>query len=87
MIGMIMTSPQVLRPVISYQQAFPMMPAVAKDIIILLALGRAFLFIQIEPFSMWVLLDAFSHLSGPSFRERSMPNPNSSGMRSMGDMM
>ena len=62
MIGMIMTSPQVLRPVISYQQAFPMMPAVAKDIIILLALGRAFLFIQIEPFSMWVLLDAFSHL-------------------------
>src|SRR2546426_7632105 len=60
-IGMIMTSPQVLRPVMSYQQAFSMMPAVAKDIIILFALGRAFLFIQAEPFSVWMLLDPFGH--------------------------
>src|SRR5215471_5552760 len=61
MMRMIMPSPQVLRSIIGYQQAFPMMPAVAKDIIILFTLGSALLFTQTEPFSMLVLLDSFSH--------------------------
>ena len=44
MMGVIVTSPHVLRSVIGYQQAFAMMPALAKDIIILLAPGRPLLF-------------------------------------------
>src|SRR5579864_8756714 len=61
MIGMIMTSPQVLRPVMSYQQAFSMMPAIAKDIVILFALGSTFLFIQAKPFTVWMFLHPFGH--------------------------
>src|SRR6266566_7255047 len=59
--GVIMTSPQILRLIISYQQAFPMMPAIAKDVIVLLALGHTLLLIQTEPFTVWVFLDAFCH--------------------------
>ncbi len=44
MMGVIVTSPQVLGFKVGYQQAFAMMPALAKNIIILLAPGCPFIF-------------------------------------------
>src|SRR5260370_15180234 len=59
---MIMTSPEILKPIIGYQQAFAMMPPTAKDVIILFALGRTLFLASTEPFTMRMSLDAFSHL-------------------------
>ena len=43
-VGVIVTMPQVLRLKVSDEQTFAMMPAVTKDIVILLAFGCLFIF-------------------------------------------
>src|SRR6266566_506809 len=49
MMGMIMPAPQVALPVISYQQALSMVPAITKDVIILLTLSGTVFLAQAEP--------------------------------------
>jgi hypothetical protein len=58
MVGMIVTTPQLLGTIIGDQQTLAVVPAVAEDIIILLAFGGALILTQAEPFSMRMLFDA-----------------------------
>src|SRR6266567_4653038 len=60
-IGMIVTTPQVLRVIVRDQQALSVMPAIAEDIVILLALGCLFILAQTVPLTMGMLLDTFRH--------------------------
>src|SRR5436305_1594006 len=62
MIGVIVAPPQVLRAIIGYQQTFPVMPAITKDIIVLLTFGCLLIFAQTKPFAMGVLDNAFRNL-------------------------
>src|SRR6266404_4721986 len=61
MMGMIMPAPQVALPVISYQQALSMVPAITKDVIILLTLSGTVFLAQAEPLTVWMPFDIISH--------------------------
>src|SRR5260370_35677057 len=61
MMGMIMPAPQVALPVISYQQALSMVPAITKDVIILLTLSGTVFLAQAEPLTVWRPFDLISH--------------------------
>src|SRR5579884_2299446 len=61
-VRMVMAAPEVLRVVVENEQALPVMPARAEDIVIFLALRRALLFAQAEPFAVRVLFNAVGHL-------------------------
>src|SRR5579884_4033694 len=52
MMGMVMPAPVMLRSIIGHKQALSVMPAVAENVIILLALGRPFLLAQAVPFAV-----------------------------------
>src|SRR6202023_2965887 len=57
MVGMIMTRPVIYWVVVRCQEAFAMMPAIAEDVIILLAPGSLLILAQAIPLSMGMLLD------------------------------
>jgi hypothetical protein len=57
MVGMIMARPVIFMVVVRYQEAFAMMPAIAEDVIILLAPGSLLILAQAIPLSMGMLLD------------------------------
>src|SRR5260370_7669905 len=61
MMGMIMPAPQVALPVISYQQSLSMVPAITKDVIILLTLSGTVFLAQAEPLTVWMPFDIISH--------------------------
>src|SRR5260370_41029331 len=61
MIRMIMTTPQMLSVIVSYQQTLPVMPARPEDVIVLLTLSRLLILAQAIPFTVWMLLDPLSH--------------------------
>src|SRR5579859_1263249 len=61
MMGVVMAAPCILRAIVGYQQALAMMPAIAEDVIILLAFGGPFLFAQAIPFAVRVPDNAFSN--------------------------
>jgi len=57
MVGLIMTRPVIFMVVVRYQEAFAMVPAIAEDVIILLAPGSLLILAQAIPLSMGMLLD------------------------------
>src|SRR5579859_765117 len=61
MMGVVVAAPCVLRAIVGYQQILAVMPAIAEDVIVLLAFGGLFLFAQAIPFAVRVLNDAFSN--------------------------
>src|SRR5579884_3935600 len=62
MVRVIVAAPEVLWIVVEDEQALAVMPARAEDVIIFLALRRALLLAQAEPFAVRVLFDAVGHL-------------------------
>src|SRR5579875_3994339 len=61
MMRMIVTGPVMLRLVILHQQAFAMMPAITKNVIVFLTPGSALIFAQTVPFAMRMSLQSFGH--------------------------
>src|SRR5690349_16973282 len=61
MMSVIVAAPGVLWAIVGYQQALAMMPAIAENVVILLAFGGPFFFAQTIPFAVRVLNKAFSN--------------------------